>query len=222
MGYESRDLAAGFRKAMRAIETSSLHLAELGWAIPMFLTPAEVRQLLEGAAPHSIDERFIELYESNDQAYFNEMAERLVTRANLRPWRTLLRQAASAYRRRQFVITVPALMIVCEGVLMADQGRRTDLRNVVSTYVQQVERDLPDSLTLVIWRTVERFVDQLYMRSDFDGPRPGMLNRHWILHGRDSAAWTHADSLRMFQAVDTVSNIAELREGPNKRIQRTP
>lgn len=216
----SADLQSRLHSGLRRIEGASVRLAELAWSIPMFLTPADVSDLLQEASREEIGRRFVDLYEANAREHLNEMAKRLTSRENLRPWCKLLQQSVSAYRRRQFAITIPALLVVCEGVLMAGKGKRTDLRNVVAESVRRVERDIPNSFTLVLWRSVKYFVDQLYLTSNFSGPPPDLLNRHWILHGRDAANWTHADSLRMFQAADTLSKVAEL-QGSSKRIQRT-
>src|SRR4030095_698695 len=60
-----------------------------------------------------------------------------------------------------------------------------------------------DTLRL-IWKSVATFMEKLYENSDFSGNRPFLINRHWILHGRDATAWTVADSIRLFNALQTI------------------
>lgn len=40
------------------------------------------------------------------------------------------------------------------------------------------------------------------------GPTP-FINRHWILHGRDSATGTVADALSLFNALQTIDSLLE-------------
>jgi hypothetical protein len=47
----------------------------------------------------------------------------------------------------------------------------------------------------------------VFASAPFDACRPDVLNRHWILHGRDVASWRQVDSLRLFVAVDTCSRV---------------
>jgi len=46
------------------------------------------------------------------------------------------------------------------------------------------------------WSALATFIGKLYEPSDFSKGRPPLLNRHWILHGRDSTQWTVADAHR--------------------------
>jgi len=196
------------------LEQASLELASQGWALQMSLTPAKIYKILTARSPKAVDAVFVNLYESNNGSFFNRVAKSLASRDVIAKWRPLLKQVFSAYRRRDFLITIPALLIACEGVLASDRGNETNVKKVVADCVQAQKHREPDSITFLVWRTVERFINELFKNSDFTGARPSVLNRHWILHGRDSSTWTQADCLRLIQVVDTLSY---LRERSNKR-----
>jgi hypothetical protein len=151
----------------------------------------------------------VRLYDADGRRYFKRLAEELLNRGVLARWRVLLEQTVSAYRRREFAITIPALLIVCEGILMRGKGNRTDLRVVVCERAEAEQCKSPESINAILWRNVHSFVDELFKRSDFSGAPPGRLNRHWILHGRDASSWSQADCLRLFQAVDTISTLSD-------------
>ena len=53
------------------------------------------------------------------------------------------------------------------------------------------------------------FVEKLFQQAPFEDVRPAFMNRHWILHGRDSASWSRADALRLFNALQTVDSLLE-------------
>jgi hypothetical protein len=197
------------RFGMERFDRASVELAEQGWSVPMSLTPAETYEMLEAGTPAEIDARFVRLYDADEGRHFERLAEDLLNRDGLAHWRVLLEQTVSAYRRREFAITIPALLTVCEGVLMHGEGNRTDLRAVVRERVETEQHKSPESIDIILWHNVHRFVDELFKRSDFSSARPRRLNRHWILHGRDAPTWNQADCLRLLQAVDTISMLRD-------------
>jgi hypothetical protein len=194
---------------MERLERAADDLAAHGWSMPMFLTPAEVFEILDAKAPTEIDARFVDLYETADGGHFARLAQDLLNRDALSLWRVLLDETISAYRRREFTITVPALLTICEGVFMRGESNRINLRAFVQARARAELQRLPGSIHAILWRNVHRFVEELFKRSDFSGDRPSGLNRHWILHGRDAPTWSQADSLRLFQAVDTLSSLVD-------------
>lgn len=163
------------------------------------------------------------MYERHRQRYFNETLRGMLARKELHPWRKLIRQASDAYRREHYALTVPALITIIEGVVMRPGERGTNPLPVIDKYVRALETRAPspDSFTLALTRITREFLRVLFEYSDFDGPRPLVLNRHWILHGRDVAHWNRADSLRLFQAVDTVSSVAGRSRSPRPRGRST-
>lgn len=63
------------------------------------------------------------------------------------------------------------------------------------------------SLNYITWISVEKFIECLFRYKKFDDDRPIFLNRHWILHGRDNTDWEIGDSLRLFNALNTISQL---------------
>ena len=191
---------------MERLEREGKGLARLGWPTPMGMTPAETYAILDAGTPGAIDRAFVEAFEGNRREYFEKMVQDMIARKELRPWLVLINQSAAAYRQGAYAITVPALVTIIEGVLMHDKGSRIDVRRVVNERIAQ--HRTPEEFTAVLWRVLGEYVDELFKNSDFTGPKPTGLNRHWILHGRDVAEWGQADSLRLFLAADTVSSLA--------------
>lgn len=204
------ELKEAVRLGLERLHRASVDLAAQGWALPMSLTPAETYEILDAGLPAAIDEVFVRLYDADGQRHFERLAEELSNRDVLTRWRVLLEQTVSAYRRREFAIIIPALLTVCEGMLMRAEGNNIRVPAVVSVRAEAKQRESPESIDAILWRNVSRFVDELFKQSNFAGMPPGRLNRHWILHGRDDASsWSQADCLRLFQAVDTISVLVD-------------
>ncbi len=209
-GWVDRNLggAEAFARAMRRLEQSAHSLARVGWIIPMSMTAAEINKIVIAKTKSQIDASFVKLFEANRRRHFNRTIREMLARKELKPSHRLIRQAAAAYRRRHYAITVPALLTVIEGAIM--RGRReTKFLKVTGQHVQRLEVDKPQAFELVLWRIVQNYLVRLFGSKDFGGPDPSTLNRNWVAHGRAAADWTQADSLRLFQATDTVSSLIE-------------
>jgi len=207
-----RDIEKAVKRGLLRVERAGKRLARLGWPMPMSLTPREMYVLVKqhkGRA--AVDRALLAVYESDGGRYFERVVANLSGRKHLKRWQPLLEQALTAYRRGDYAITVPALLTVVEGVLMRAHGNQTRPIKVVTERIAQLEATFGGSVTVMLWRVVGEFVRELYARSDFTGRRPRGLNRHWILHGRDVADWDRSESLRLFQAVDTLSYLLEPR-----------
>ena len=101
------------------------------------------------------------------------------------------------------------VLTIIEGVVMGADPRSKPLQVIDGRIRDSEGRGGEGSITLALWRITKSFVEHLYRFSKFGGPKPTGVNRHWILHGRDVVDWNRADSLRLFQAVDTLSSLSE-------------
>lgn len=192
-----------------------MELAAQGWTTPLWVVPSEMSELLGSGVPDEVDGRFVEFYERDGGVKRSETMTWLLNRESLAPWRVLLSQVSTAYDRDDFAIAVPSLLAVLEGVLMADEGTSVRVRDAASRRVEQSS----NAVRKWLWGAVSSFVDEVYRRSDFGGQRPSVINRHWILHGRDSSTWTQADCLRLIQAIEVVTSLFAL-DDPVERAPR--
>ncbi len=213
-------LAEGWRRAFSAIdlegsftstEKASKALAEYGWTLPMQLTPGEVVGLA-GQPIEEIDAFFVDLYTDEDCAALRRAGRELLTRKGLLAWRGLLEECLEVFEEGRYLVTIPALISTIEGVV-ATAGNSLHNRNVSKSFLTGVcankANACPRSIHGIMWRSLEIFVEKLFQNAPFDRNRPPIINRHWILHGRDLANWTKADSLRLFCALETIDSLLE-------------
>jgi hypothetical protein len=190
----------------RGLEASARQLGAAGWTVPMWAPPALVRGLLEHTTnPAEIDESFVHVYTENRGKEFKDLAGRLKGRKVLTPCRALLDECLFAYSKKRYVVTVPALLAVLEGLVATAGDQLKSLKSPRQTAGAKYKQS--SGISALIWASLEAFVGVVFQSHSFAESRPTIINRHWILHGRDSSSWTQADSLRLFQACDTVSSI---------------
>lgn len=199
--------AAEWRHVLDEFGTLSRTLALHGWAVPLSLTMSELLKLSQQFSSVGPDEWFLNYYTADDGLQFRALAQRLSDDSSLSPWQGLLHQCLFAYERSHFAITVPTLLLVLEGRIARSAGNQTRVPALVKQHLIRHQGKWPDSLTAAVWRSMVAFVEQLYKASDFAAGRPAVLNRHWVLHGRDHKSWDQKDSLRLFQALATTCSV---------------
>lgn len=195
------------RRGLQRLEESAHALALQGWVIPMDLTPAETHEILSLGTTEAVDQWFIDYYGYDSNARFESLATFLESNDNLLQWRALLTQALAAYRRHHYAVTVPALLVVIEGLIAANGNTEIRVKQMVAAQVKSQNERWRESIRALIWRTLSVFVGELYKHRNFKDARPPIINRHWILHGRDESTWGQADCLRLIQAIETFSHM---------------
>ena len=54
-----------------------------------------------------------------------------------------------------------------------------------------------------VWISYNKFIRQLYKKSEFDLEEPKEINRHWLLHGHSDFEIDEVDCMRLFNAIAT-------------------
>lgn len=192
---------------LRLVRTAE-SLAKLGWLFPKNLTPREIDDLVAeyGDDSVSLDGWFEEFYAVDQGAEFRALAARLLRRANLRTWRSSLRECLWAYRRGKYRVTIPTLLTTIEGLVSEVTGTIQDHGTNPSNHWRDRAPKPPDGFLLEIeWNAILAFLETLWSRRHFDSTPPDRLNRHWVQHGRRPELGTRADALRLFAAVDFIA-----------------
>lgn len=195
-------------RSLADAEPAAALLGSWGWTTPSWgpLRYAEVL-VQEFDAAH-IDAYFLDYYGGPFSKHFRDLVRGLQASKSLGPWHPLLRQCVSAYRRRHYALVIPSLLTVFEGYLFS----RADPTLITKTKPGLVTKHRRDALdagsTRLCWVSVDAFAHWLFSPSPFSASAPRQLNRHWVLHGRDTRLRGKADCLRLLQAIDTLSMLA--------------
>lgn len=160
-----------------------------------------VGEVLEKVSEADVDEFFVHLYARKRGRLLSHSIKYLLAHEGLRPWRRLIRETRYAYSRQKYQLVVPALLAVLEGFL-ATKGQALATKRMPHDIAK---RECGANQRSAAWASVDAFVENVFGRAPFSGVRPGTLNRHWILHGRDAGPWNRPDCLRLYQAIHTIA-----------------
>jgi hypothetical protein len=177
-------------------------LGRRGWTFPMLMAVTDTPTFLARVREiDDLDSLFEDFYgkDSKTSRLFDDLLE---ADALLR-WRPLLRECIESFNDNRFLIVVPSLLLIFEGVLALAAksfNRKVKIDKLSSDRLKGAE----DGHESVSWGSIRGFGSELFRPHDFAKEAPGRLNRNWVLHGRSPANWTRPDCLRLFQAIHTV------------------
>jgi hypothetical protein len=204
------------------ITQDALRLAELGWTIAPWMTPAEVSDIVSMSAD-GVDEEFVRFY--LDEGGLDKAETIMIASPRLEHWRPLIVQTFEALRRKEHLIAIPALLLTLEG-LVAQFADHKDLSLVHSTNVLKIIAGIQTShgekiIIARVWASTTAFLSQLYRRVPFSEECPSFVNRHWILHGRNVTKWGIADAIRVLNALCTLDWLMSREEGQRNTVPET-
>ena len=190
--------------AHKSLYPTALELGRRGWTAPIWSHTMATAEIVLRTTEDSIDDYFLREYTRSWRRLERRVFREISAASVLGAWARLLEECIFAYRWRRYRIVVPALFAVYEGALAQIMGqlkRKSDPKNLASAK----RNDAREGLLKLAWVSVEAFTLQLFSPRPYSLPRPRLINRNWVLHGRDSMEWTRADCLRLFQALHTVT-----------------
>lgn len=192
-----------------SILTEARELGLRGWTVPVQLPPILIPAIVRRVPAAQTDAFFLYRYTQQHPEEFRRMVSEVTTHRTLERWWPLLVQASDAYDRQAYLLIVPVLLTVFEGALASVVGRPHDAgpKSLASTELDGADRNLER----LAWHSIAAFTEVVFQNAAFSGGRPNLLNRHWVLHGRDAPKWNIVDALRLFQALRTLCSAKLLR-----------
>lgn len=132
-------------------------------------------------------------------------------------WNFLLSESIEAFNKDLFHLTIPALFSILEGVLTVNENfyRSKDYGLDISTKICKTHSDRQilsnHILFAILWALMQEYISKIFSFGKFNGPRNKIINRNWVLHGRDSCCeWKKIDSISLF---NTISILLVLKYG---------
>jgi hypothetical protein len=194
--------------SIAALEPEATKLGRWGWTMPTWAPLHLLPALTAKASETEIDAVFLTLYNEQFRRRERHLLKELPSRTVLQPWKPLVMQCIRCYRRKQYLIVVPSLLIILEGVLVTAANQQHAFPKMIRLAGQQADKADTGTLRLG-WISIQGFLAEVFGKAPFDAKRPLRINRHWVLHGRDKPQWKRVDCLRLFQALDMLASVAE-------------
>lgn len=183
-------------------------LGRRGWTVPVWSSTIAVREIVSQTTPDTVDRWFLDVYAARLRKEQRALFRSLRDSEFLTPWHPLLVQCIAAYQRNHLLVPVPALLGILEGAVASAAGqlvRGPNIRNHVAGL--KAANSGIVGLALV---SLDAFVAEVFRTERFAAQPSRMLSRHVVMHGRGLPVSPRADCLRLFQSLQTLSEIASL------------
>lgn len=180
------------------MEKSAQLGAKNGWTLPPHTTMRESFEMMNNKNKEEIDREFEEHYSITEN--YEVMKRKLSSKVFEGKWKELLDQCFDNYERGYFKIAIPSLFLILEGVVF-DIVKDQSWKKALVEIGQQIK---PESIKRPVFISVKEFIFNAYSYGNFEKAteRPSLINRSWVLHGRDNInEWKKVDSLRLFNAL---------------------
>lgn len=200
------------------LEPDARRLGDLGWTCPDWMIPTNLLLLIR-LGDERIDDFLVAAYGENNHSRFEALFASIKQNSQLERWHPILDQARDGYLHDQHLLVVPALLTVLEGLVASISGNPHRVVRVEQA-LRKLSASVKSSLVRFSWVAAEAFLLAVFKSHRFDAPPPVHINRHWILHGRDVPTWHAADSLRLFQGIESIAHMySELIADPRRSFR---
>lgn len=183
-------------------------LALYGWTLPTELNIYAVNVIGQTNDIEDINKFLLWFFSDNNYDNTKHMIDGILSANISEGLKRLTNECWEAFQYNLFAVCANSLLSVIEGVLSEFSDNKSDTRMM---QVCQKHVDMPwedgKSIDKHIWISYNKFIRNLYKKSDFNSNEPNILNRHWFLHGRSNYDVNELDCIRLFNSVSSLCTI---------------
>lgn len=196
-------------------------IGDKGWTVPLHLSLVDLFEIAELDTLDEVDNALMDFF--NEEENYLEIKNEIMENGLLEDFYPLLKQCFDNYEQGQFLIVIPSLFSIVEGLahkIIYNPYRETShykpgqKANIITKYTKTREEIESNSSDATIYISAALFISKSFEnQSAFNDDveqdsRPLIINRNRVLHGRDKPLlWKKADAMRLFNAIHTLSII---------------
>ena len=172
-------------------------------------------------ASNNIEEAVWKYYTENSPSRLDELIERCRKSNVLTAGMSLFEQAVSSFHVGYYQLACTGLFALMDGILADASG--IIYNQSYKKRFDAIEEKLNNRLTFsdmelklfCVLSGINTIKDTIFGNSDFTKPEPkGIINRHWVLHGRTTREYNKIDVLKLFLTLDAIIFLSEICDKP--------
>lgn len=153
---------------------------------------------------------FVEMFESGNSALYEEEKENTLEDVNEK-YKDLLRQVFNAFERKEWLIAIPSLLLIIEGIIADTLSDNRVGKQLIKEIKKLIDKEKNDFNTLITLSLANYLEKKTFRNRDFEKKRSINLNRHWVLHGRDDVRlWTEEDFYSLLCVISSITTIEKV------------
>lgn len=155
-------------------------LAVEGWTLPAELSIYAVNVIGKSDEISDLN-GFLSMYFSQDDYRITKnMVDGILASKIESGLKRMTTECLTAFQNRLFAVCATSLVSVIEGILSKFSDNKNDVR-MIKICKKQLDTYPANGGTIAkhVWISYERFIRNLYQKSDFTTEEPDNINRHW-------------------------------------------
>ena len=163
-----------------------------------------------GTSQKEKDDYFYEFYSQDDWAYFNHTKESILEYIEPR-WHDLIEECFHSFEADRYKLVIPTLFTIIEGEMSYVFKSHQGSRGLIEKMEKRAESEESKLKQIALYSVVHSMDEELFGSHKFNKDRKELINRHWILHGRDKPnEWQKVDALRLINVISSLQFIKEI------------
>ena len=163
-------------------------------------------------SPKEIDNYFFKYYAKNDWERFKSTKKEILAKVDPR-WNEVLLDCFEAFEQGKYRMTIPTLFTIIEGETAAVYKSNEVGTSLARYMYTQVTSDHHKLTKIAIYSLSNFMRKQLFIYHEFTKYRKPIINRNWVLHGRDDPKhWKKVDAVRLFNVLSTIQLVKDYKD----------
>lgn len=155
-----------------------------------------------------LDNSFVSYYESDFNKNYLIIKSNILDEIDDR-WKNVLEDCFELYEAEKYRVIIPFLITVVEGEI-SDIAMSNKVGNGLLREWKGKVLSKEEEMLVIISHSLIKYLTKMFLYKEFTKERGSVINRNWVLHGRDNPNyWTKVDALKLINVLSTLQIIKE-------------
>ena len=150
------------------------------------------------------------LKEFNSFTTYGKAKESILDGVDIK-WRHLLEDCFKCFDLECYKVAIPTLISIVEGEISLIANSNFVGKRLLEVWESDLDTEGEKFDAIALYSILYFLKNKLFIRKDFGEIRPIIINRHWVLHGRDNPdSWSLGDYYRLINTLSSLQFIKEI------------
>lgn len=189
------------------------HNSQYGWTLAGSIKPLQyIDDTLLKKTKDELDTYFYEYFSENDWDEYKDLKADILKHLDPK-WTRLINDCFFLFENHRHQAAIPVLFSIIEGELANLLESDKYSGKLVKEMETKAEGEAARFRKMVMYSVLTCFQKGIFVGSSFSGERKEVINRHWVLHGRDvPSLWEETDVLRLLTVLGSIQFIRFMTE----------
>ncbi|MGP7815562.1 hypothetical protein ACTXGU_00210 [Niallia sp. 01092] len=189
--------------------------SKYGWTLTGEMLPRDYlnRELIDMSAEET-DAYFYSYYSYEDEngnlPNYKDAQKTIIDTIDSR-WTSLVEECFKCYELGIFKVAIPNLIAIIEGEISLIANNNLIGARLLNSWKKDVDIESNKFSAIAMYSVFHFFQESLFLSRNFDEERPEVINRNWILHGRDDPSlWKVEDYFRLINTLSALQFVKDI------------